>query len=127
MPELVKSIDQAGMNRWAELTGDYNPLHNDPAFAAATRYGGTIIHGHLTVAWLCEWAMAQWGVAWLTGGEISELRFRRPLRGGDEHRIVGEITQSGGGALVKVLTPTGEEGVTASLRVRMARERERNG
>lgn len=118
MPELTKYIDQAGMNRWAELSGDYNPLHNDPEFAATTRYGGTILHGHLTIAWLCEWAMAQWGVAWLTRGEISGLRFRRPLRGGHEHRVVGQIDESGGSARVTVLTPSGEEGVTASLRVR---------
>lgn len=118
MPELLKAIDQAGMNAWADLSGDHNPLHNDPAYAVTTRYGGTIVHGHLTIAWLCEWAMAQWGIAWLTDGEISGLRFRRPLRGGEEHRVRGDLDADGGSARVVVLTPADEEAVIATMRLR---------
>src|SRR5687767_7507656 len=33
---------------YARLTGDRNPLHFDPAFAASTRLGGLVVQGGLT-------------------------------------------------------------------------------
>jgi acyl dehydratase len=33
---------------YSEITGDYNPLHNDAAFAAATRFKKLIVQGGLT-------------------------------------------------------------------------------
>lgn len=38
----------AHVRTYSELTGDYNPLHNDPAFAAGTRFKELIIQGGLT-------------------------------------------------------------------------------
>jgi len=39
-PEIV--------GRYAEITGDHNPLHFDEAFAAATRFGRLVAHGGIT-------------------------------------------------------------------------------
>ena len=36
------------VERFAQLTGDYNPLHFDPAFAAGTRFGRLVVQGGLT-------------------------------------------------------------------------------
>lgn len=33
---------------YAEITGDRNPLHFDPAFAAATKFGRLVVQGGLT-------------------------------------------------------------------------------
>jgi acyl dehydratase len=33
---------------YAEITGDYNPLHFDPAFAAATKFGRLVVQGGVT-------------------------------------------------------------------------------
>jgi acyl dehydratase len=37
---------------YAELTGDYNPLHFDPAFAAGTRFKRLVVQGGLTTGLL---------------------------------------------------------------------------
>ena len=37
---------------FAELTGDYNPLHFDEEFAAATKFGRLVVQGGLTTGLL---------------------------------------------------------------------------
>jgi acyl dehydratase len=37
---------------FAEITGDYNPLHFDDAFVAATRFGRRVVQGGLTTGLL---------------------------------------------------------------------------
>lgn len=38
----------ADVRRFAELSGDYNPLHFDPEFAAQTKFGRLVVQGGLT-------------------------------------------------------------------------------
>lgn len=40
------------VRRYAEITGDWNPLHFDDAFAAATRFGRRVVQGGLTTGLL---------------------------------------------------------------------------
>lgn len=37
---------------YAEITGDYNPLHFDPNFAAGTKFGELVVQGGLTTGLL---------------------------------------------------------------------------
>jgi acyl dehydratase len=40
------------VKRFAELSGDYNPLHFDEAFAAKTKFGRLVVQGGLTTGLL---------------------------------------------------------------------------
>lgn len=44
------TVDQDRIDTFAEVTGDRQWIHVDPARAAATPFGGTIAHGYLTLA-----------------------------------------------------------------------------
>ena len=46
------TITAAHVQTFAELTGDYNPLHFDAAFAAGTRFGRLVVQGGLTTGLL---------------------------------------------------------------------------
>jgi acyl dehydratase len=46
------SLTEEHVRTFAELTGDYNPLHFDVAFARATRFGELVVQGGLTTGLL---------------------------------------------------------------------------
>ena len=50
----AKNVTQEMINHYADAAEDHNPLHIDPEFAKTTRYGGTIAHGMLSVAFIQE-------------------------------------------------------------------------
>lgn len=47
---LERRFSQADLDAFARLSGDDNPIHVDPAFAARTRFGCTVAHGALLCA-----------------------------------------------------------------------------
>ena len=79
---VVKRLSQEQLIRYADASGDHNPIHIDEAFARATPFGGTIAHGMLVLASISEMMAAAFGEAWLTGGKL-RVRFRAPARPGD--------------------------------------------
>ncbi|MEP6622458.1 MAG: MaoC family dehydratase [bacterium] len=50
--ERSLSLTSAHVATFAELTGDYNPLHFDEAFAAGTKFGRLVVQGGLTTGLL---------------------------------------------------------------------------
>ena len=82
LPELVKKVSQASINRYAEATGDFNPIHVDEAFARETAFKGTIAHGFYILGFLSELMTRQFGRAWIEGGSL-DARFKRPVKPGD--------------------------------------------
>ena len=48
--EITKTIEQADIDVFAEVTGDHNPVHVDEEFAKTTRFGRRIAHGMLTAS-----------------------------------------------------------------------------
>jgi 3-hydroxybutyryl-CoA dehydratase len=83
-------IDQAAIARYAQASGDFNPIHLDPEFATQTPFGGTIAHGMLLLAYVGEMMTARFGAAWLSESTL-KVRFRAPARPGDRVTARGRV------------------------------------
>lgn len=87
--EVTKVVTQEDVQAFADLTGDHNPVHLDPEFAATTQFEKPIAHGMLG-AGLISAAIA----SELPGpGSIyleQSLKFRAPVFAGAE--VVTRIT-----------------------------------
>lgn len=82
-------FSQEDVNKFAELSGDNNPIHIDLDFAAKSRFGKTICHGMLIYAAIDEYLSREFPKA----KTISEtLSFLSPVYVNEEVSIVQEIT-----------------------------------
>jgi 3-hydroxybutyryl-CoA dehydratase len=76
--------------RFSEVSGDYNPLHMDEAYATETQFGKRIVHGQLGVSLL-----SQLIGMYLPGKYALYLNqrstFRAPMFVGAEVVVVGEV------------------------------------
>jgi len=91
LPEIKKVITQQIINRYAEASRDFNPIHIDPAFAARTPLRGTIAHGMLSLAYISQLMTEVFGQHWVNSGKVS-VRFKNPAHPGDTISIKGRIT-----------------------------------
>ena len=48
--EITRTIEQADIDAFADVTGDHNPVHVDEEFAKTTRFRRRIAHGMLTAS-----------------------------------------------------------------------------
>jgi len=82
-PEMVTGF--------ADVTGDHNPLHTDPAYAEP-RFGGVIVHGVLLLGYFSALLATH-----LPGpGSVARamnVRFKSPARPGDDVRIEVKIIE----------------------------------
>jgi 3-hydroxybutyryl-CoA dehydratase len=51
---MTRRVDQSVIDRYADVSGDRNPLHIDPTFAIATTFGTTIAHGMLVASYIVQ-------------------------------------------------------------------------
>jgi 3-hydroxybutyryl-CoA dehydratase len=82
----VYHVDQELVESYAKVSGDHNPLHTDPAFAATTHFGRTIAHGMMTLAFVSDSLELWCGAAWTNGGAI-EATFLSPVFPGDDVEV----------------------------------------
>lgn len=99
LPTLVRELTQEKIDRYARASGDHNPLHTDPGFAAGTQFGGTVAHGMLVLAYLSELMTGAFGMGWIGGGRL-KVRFRAPARPGDVITASGRVVRVEGGRTV---------------------------
>jgi acyl dehydratase len=79
----------ADLARYAEASGDHNPLHTNDAHARAAGIDGVIAHGMLVMGQIGRVASALAGPAGLCS---LQARFRDKTRPGDVLRCGGSIT-----------------------------------
>ena len=93
LPVVARTISQAQLDAYAEVSGDRNPLHLDAAFAATTMFGGIIAHGMLTLAFISEMMALEFGKGWLETGGL-KVRFKGAARPGDRVETRGSIAKT---------------------------------
>jgi 3-hydroxybutyryl-CoA dehydratase len=80
---ITDVVTQAGIDAYAELSGDFNPLHVDPEAAAASEFGGIIAHGPVALHAFFRAATAWAGADALPPGSEVKVTYRAPTRPGD--------------------------------------------
>lgn len=90
LPQFERLVTQPDINRYADASGDYNPIHLDAAFAATTPLKGTIAHGMLVLAYVSEMLARAFGSSWDEAGRLS-VKFRSPTRPGDTLTLGGAV------------------------------------
>lgn len=114
---------QEDFDRFADLSGDDNPIHVDPGFASTTRFGSTVAHGMLLYGLICGMLSEHF----YGSSQIQQrLMFVAPTFAGEEITTRGEVIEvSEDNKLFKVaITMTAVDGKEvcngeASLRWRM--------
>jgi 3-hydroxybutyryl-CoA dehydratase len=90
--ERRRVVTAAEIDAFAAVTGDENPVHLDEAFAARSQFGGRIAHGMLAAGFISAVLgndLPGPGAVYLS----QTLRFRRPVRIGDEVVATVEVTE----------------------------------
>jgi len=88
--ERTFAVDDDVVGLFGAASYDHNPLHFDEAYAATTIFGGRVAHGMLTAAFIS----AVLGNDLPGPGTVylgQTLRFRAPVRVGDQVRVVVEL------------------------------------
>ena len=89
---VEKLVTQDRIESYAEASGDFNPIHVDYEFAAASQFGSTIAHGMMIAAAISEMMTTAFQRDWLERGRL-KLRFRAPVYPGNEITAFGQVTR----------------------------------
>jgi acyl dehydratase len=112
---------QADFDRFAKLTGDDNPIHCDPDFAAGSHFGATVAHGMLLYSCICKALTEQVGPGVVQLEQT--LMFPHPTYVGDRLRVALQVDAEREGLLdvtteITKVSPGGTALSTASGRCR---------
>ncbi len=119
----VFTVTRADLVRYAEASGDHNPIHQDEEVARSVGLPGVIAHGMYTMA-LAARAVAEW----FPGAEVVSFgcKFTNPVvvpaEGGVEVEVGGQAAEVDGITTVTLTVTSGGQKVLgmpkAVLRVR---------
>jgi acyl dehydratase len=96
-PPVTHEITEDTILRYAELSGDYNPIHVDHEFAAKTRFGSVIAHGPVALQTIFESLTSWLELDSLPASVNIEAFFRAPVTPGDSvtSRVDGTVEHAG--------------------------------
>jgi acyl dehydratase len=107
----TRSFAQADFDAFARISGDDNPIHVDPAFAARTRFGRTVAHGMMLYSVL--WSLVR---RHLRGARhvAQSLMFPAPAFADEalvfEGRVRDEDDGGDGGATIELIVRRASDG-----------------
>lgn len=90
--ETVHVITEEDITKFADVSGDYNPLHMDEDYASKTPFGQRIAHGALTASY----------ISGILGNNLPgpgaiftglSMRFRRPVYIGSEVTVRATVSE----------------------------------
>jgi acyl dehydratase len=121
--EFKRTFTQKDFDRFATLSGDDNPIHIDPDFAANTRFGRTVAHGMLLYSTLSGYL----GTQYPGPGSIQvyqEMTFHSPTFVGEQVifqiEVVSEHPEPGVAEFnTSVIRPNQEFGLKGKTLLRM--------
>jgi acyl dehydratase len=107
LPTRTFSITRADLVRYAEASGDHNPIHQDDAVATSVGLPGVIAHGMYTMA-----LAARAVTGWFPDAEVVSFgcKFTNPVvvpaEGGVDLEVAGEVKATDDELTTVVLTVT---------------------
>lgn len=119
VPDLQRSASRLDLVRYAAASGDFNPIHFDHATAVRAGFPGVLVHGLLMGAWLIQLAAAHSPNS--TALASAALRFRNPLRPGEQASVGGDVRDiSSSSATLRLgVQSGGSDVVTGRFRLRI--------
>lgn len=104
----VREVDPFRPVYYASASGDFNPIHIDPAIGAAAGFRGTILQGMCTYSWAAEACVAYLG----DPARLRRLkvRFSRPVQPGDTLTFEGRCVAVEGARVKLELTARNQAG-----------------
>lgn len=89
-----RTITEADIVQFAGLSGDFNPMHTDAVYAAATQFGQRVAHGLLGLSIASGLA---YQLGFLEGTVLAftalDWKFRAPIFIGDTIRVAVKVTK----------------------------------
>lgn len=89
--EFEKTVTAEDIEAFARVTGDTNPLHRDPAYAAKTRFKVPIAHGMLSAGYISAALGTKLAPSCCAVYVSQTLRFLRPVKIGDTIKAIAEV------------------------------------
>ena len=75
---IKKLISEKMVRDYAEVSGDFNPIHLDEDYARETEFKNKIVHGMLLISNITEIMFKNFGNSWSKNGTL-KIKFRNPL------------------------------------------------
>ena len=88
-----RTVTAEDVEKFAQVTGDTNPLHRDPEYAKKTRFGECIAHGMLSAGYISAVLGTKLAPHACAVYLSQNIRFLRPVKIGDAIKAVAEVKE----------------------------------